>query len=381
MNVLVVNAKSASALAVIRSLGRKGINLTCASDVATDFPLYSKYCRHKLLLKTGEGNHEERIEELYNIVRNNHFDVLIPVMSEQALYILAQRKSDFEKYTRIFMPSVENLKILNNKAEVNSLLKELDLPYPKTYFAESESLPDSILKEASFPVVVKPYHGEGATGISFINNTEDLIKCYNDTRTKYGPVLIQEYIKGVKQSVVMLMNRNSEVRRFFVHKAIREFPVTGGPTCCLVSIRYDEIFEPVKKLLKSIGFQGLVDIEFIIDEKDNIPKIIDVNPRFYGPIQCAVSSGVDLPYDVYNMALNGDIETNLNYKTGITCRHLLFDDTRHMLSILKGTKSPRYKFGKIRTVFNYFNFFRDNSYFVLSLTDPKPALRKLRGHL
>ncbi|HKK43686.1 MAG TPA: hypothetical protein VJ963_14815, partial [Bacteroidales bacterium] len=65
----------------------------------------------------------------------------------------------------------------------------------------------------------------------------------------------------------------------------------------------------------------------------------------------------------------------------IKCRHLLFEDTNHMLSILRGTKSPKYKYGKIRTVMNYLNFFNDNSYFVLSLSDPVPALKKIRRHM
>ncbi len=381
MNALIVNAKSASSLAVIRSLGKQGIILTCASDDPSDFPLFSKYCNRRLILKSADDRHEERIEEIYNIVRNDHYDVLIPVMSERALYVLACRISDFEKHTKIFMPSSSELEILNNKYMVNSLLRELGLPYPRSFLAESDSLPDSILDEVSYPVLIKPCHGEAANGISLINCREDLIRCYIETRPKYGPLLIQEYINGVKQSVVMLFNKDSEVRRFFVHRAIRENPVTGGPTCFLVSVKYDEIFEPVVNLLKSIGFKGLVDIEFIIDERDKKPMIIDVNPRFYGPVQCAISSGVDLPYDVYRMALEGDIETNLNYRTGIKCRHLLFEDTNHMLSILRGTKSPKYKYGKIRTVVNYLNFFNDNSYFVLSLSDPGPALKKIWRHI
>ena len=51
-----------------------------------------------------------------------------------------------------------------------------------------------------------------------------------------------------------------------------------------------------------------------------------------------------------------------------------------MISVLKGVKTPKYTFGKIATVLNYLNFFRDDSYFVLSLSDPLPALKKLIRH-
>jgi len=170
------------------------------------------------------------------------------------------------------------------------------------------------------------------------------------------------------------------VRRFFVHRAIREYPITGGPTCFLKSVKYEPIFEYGLKLLKSCNFTGLASMEFIVDSRDNKPKIIDVNPRFYGPLQCAISAGADFPYAVFKLAMTGDIEKNLTYRENIKCRHLLFDDTKHMISVLKGVKTPKYTFGKIATVLNYLNFIGDDSYFVLSLSDPRPALKKLIRH-
>jgi predicted ATP-grasp superfamily ATP-dependent carboligase len=142
-------------------------------------------------------------------------------------------------------------------------------------------------------------------------------------------------------------------------------------------VKYESIFEYGLKLLKALNFSGLASMEFVIDRNDYKPKIIDVNPRFYGPFQCAISAGVDLPYDVYRMTLHGDIETNLTYKEGITCRNLLFEDTKHMLSVMQGIKSPKYTVGKMATLLNYLNFFRDDSYFILSSSDPMPAIRKI----
>jgi predicted ATP-grasp superfamily ATP-dependent carboligase len=35
---------------------------------------------------------------------------------------------------------------------------------------------------------------------------------------------------------------------------------------------------------------GSASKEFIVDDKDSKPKIIDVNPWFYGPLQCAITT-------------------------------------------------------------------------------------------
>jgi predicted ATP-grasp superfamily ATP-dependent carboligase len=379
MNALVANAKSAPALAVIRSIGKKGIEVTGASDSKDDFPLFSKYCTRKILLKAGSDN-ETRIDELLEIVRNNHFDVFLPVMSENALLVLAKRKSEFEKHTRLLLPSFEQLSTLNDKASVATLLSELGCPRPETYFIDSPAILETVRKNATFPVVIKPYRGEGAAGIIVVTDPGELENSYTKTEKAFGRTMIQEFIPGDKHTAVFLLNKDSEVRRFFVHRAIREYPITGGPTCFLKSVKYEPIFEYGLKLLKSCNFTGLASMEFIVDSRDNKPKIIDVNPRFYGPLQCAISAGADFPYAVFNLAMNGDIEKDLTYRENITCRHLLFDDTKHMISVLKGVKTPKYTFGKIATVLNYLNFFGDDSYFVLSLSDPRPVLKKLIRH-
>jgi predicted ATP-grasp superfamily ATP-dependent carboligase len=381
MNALVTNARSASALAVIRSLGRKGILITGASDSKDDFPLFSRYCRKKILLTSDPRDHESRINELVEIVKANKYDVFLPLMSENALLELAKRKSEFEKYTRITLPSFEHLNILNNKASVAATLAELGLPHPKTYFIDSDSTLELVKKEAVFPVVVKSHRGEGARGIKLVIEPKELENSYHNVTKNYGPAIIQEFIHGTKHTAVFLLNNNSEVRRFFVHRAIREFPITGGPTCFLESVRYDPVFEVGLKLLRHINFSGLASMEFIVDKYDSKPKIIDINPRFYGPLQCAVSSGADMPFAYFNMVMNDDIETDLTYREGVTCRHLLFDDTKHMISVLKGSKSPKYNLGKISTLINYLNFFKDDSYFVLSISDPKPAIKKIFGQI
>jgi predicted ATP-grasp superfamily ATP-dependent carboligase len=381
MKALVANAKTAPALAIIRSLGRRGIEITGASDISSDFPLFSKFCKKKILLRTDSDDMGNKIKELLNIFKNNHFDVFFPLMREDSLLALAKYKNDFEQYTRIVLPSLDQLSILSDKAKVSSLLSELGIPGPKTYFVNSESVLDSILENANFPLIIKPFRGEGTTGIKIIYNPKELEINYNKIESTYGSTLIQEFIYGKKYSAVFLLNKNYEVRRFFVHHAIREYPINGGPACFLESVKYDPIYEYGLKLLTRANYSGMAEMEFIVDNKDGKPKIIDVNPRFYGSLQCAIAAGVDFPFDVFNMAMKGDIETDLSYKEGVTCRHLLFEDTKHLLSVLRGEKSPKYSIGKMATILNYLNFFHDDSYFVLSLSDPLPALKKIIKHL
>jgi predicted ATP-grasp superfamily ATP-dependent carboligase len=381
MNALIANAKSEPALAVIRSLGRKGIEITGATDYSSDFPMFSRYCRKKILLRTNSDDIESFTDELLQIVKNNHFDVFIPIMKQDLLFALAKRKNDFEKYTRLALATFEHLSLLTNKEKVSSLLDELGFSGPQTYVADSMSDFDTIQREASFPLFIKPSQGEGSRGVKIIADPKELANSYHDIKTIWGPVFIQELIHGAKYAAVFLLNKKSEAVRFFVQRVIRDYPISGGPACCMESVEYAPIYEIGMTLLKKINYTGIVEIEFIIDAKDGKPKIIDINPRFYGSVQCAVSSGVDFPLAVFNMEMNGDIEKDLSYKVGVVSRHLLFADTNHLLSVLKGAKSPRYNLGKMATLINYLNFFRDDSDLVISISDPRPAIKKIFRHI
>jgi predicted ATP-grasp superfamily ATP-dependent carboligase len=377
MNALVANAKSACSLAVIRSLGEKGIDITGASDRSSDFPLFSKYCRRRILLKTNPADIDARLDELLEIIKNNSFDAFLPVMSEGLLLALAKRKNDFEQFTRLVLPSFEHFNILTSKEKISQMLRELDIQGPKTFFPEYPWSFDTIQQESEFPLIIKPYFGEGAAGLRVANGRDELINYYYDIKARYGSAMVQEYIHGTKYTAVFLLNRNSEARRFFVHRVIREYPLSGGPACCMESVEYPVFYEIGMRLLSSINYSGMAEMEFIVDNKDGKPKIIDVNPRFYGSVQCAVSSGADFPFAFFRMAVYGDIEPDLSYRKGVVGRHLLFEDTKHLMSVLRGEKSPKYNLGKMATLISYLNFFRDDCYFVLSLSDLYPAFRKI----
>ncbi|MCB0283320.1 MAG: ATP-grasp domain-containing protein, partial [Calditrichaeota bacterium] len=172
-------------------------------------------------------------------------------------------------------------------------------------------------------------------------------------------------------------NKNSEIRRFFVHHGIREYPITGGPVCFLQSVHNKDMFEFGKRIIEAIKFSGLAQMEFMIDQDDNIPKLTEVNARFYGATCGAINAGIDLPDALYRIATNGDVETVIDYPAGVKTRYLLYSDTKHMLSVLRGEKSPKYKLGKIKTLINYLNFFGDDGYYVVSMSDPMPMIKKI----
>ena len=383
MNVLVANAHGAVSLAVIRSLSRKGIEVTAVSNSKDNYPTKSKYCKKHRLYPENVRTNEDIIKALLNIVEERDYDVFLPILDEPILRLLSKNRAKFEKYVRLPIADFETFEKSNDKSFVMKKARELDIPCPKTYFINDLAKMDEIKDKLDFPLVIKPYRGFGARGIVYVNSYSELKDSFTKIQAKYGPSMIQEFIPTLdcKYSVNVLFNRDSKPRRFIVHRGIRQYPVSGGVYSFCESVKKKDLVEYTFRLLKDIRYFGIACIEFVLDERDGKPKLMEINPRFYGSLQLSIIAGVDYPYLLCKMAIDGDIEKNFEYKEGVRCRNLLWGDARHLIDVLKNRAGPNYPIGKLQTLINFLKFHEDRSYYILSIDDPMPALAKIKNSL
>jgi predicted ATP-grasp superfamily ATP-dependent carboligase len=104
-------------------------------------------------------------------------------------------------------------------------------------------------------------------------------------------------------------------------------------------------------------------VEFKVDPRDNEPKLMELNPRFWGSLALAIQAGVDFPYLLYKMAMGEAFEPIVEYEVGVRCRWLLPGDILHFL-----TNPQRFH---LEPSFFRFRGIADD---ILSLDDPMPAL-------
>jgi predicted ATP-grasp superfamily ATP-dependent carboligase len=200
-----------------------------------------------------------------------------------------------------------------------------------------------------------------------VKKREDLIPSYQKVHARYPFPLIQEWIPdgGGTFGISALFNEVSDTKAAFVHKKLRMFPVEGGPSTLREGVEHPQIMELGLSLLKSLNWVGVGMVEFKVDPRDGIPKLMEVNPRFWGSLQLAIVSGVDFPYLILRMAREERFEPILRYEVGKRCRWLLLGDIQHFLS------NPQ----RFRLHPSFFHFFDPNtSYDIISKDDPLPLL-------
>jgi len=360
----VTDAQMRSSLAVIRSLGQQGLRVTAGEETRWSTGFFSKYCSDRVVYPTPKT--EERfIEHLIPILEKGNYDVIFPV-ADACLKPISENEREISRYTQIALPPPSVFQRGYDKGLTLQIAIESGISCPKTYFPRSiEDLPP-ILEKIECPVVLKPRVGSGRRGVTVCETPKEVSLQYQQLVEQYGPMLIQEFIPyGGELGVYTLVNRYSEMRAVAVQQRLRSYPVDGGPSTLRETIR-NELSETAialaSRLLRAMRWSGVAMVEFRVDGRDGSLKLMEVNPRFWGSLQLSIISGVDFPYLLYRMMMDGDVAPVLDYEPGVQCRWLLPGEILWYLS------SPQ-KLKNFRELLRF-----DVPDDIISWSDPGPTL-------
>ena len=357
--VLVTDGRSRASLSVVRSLGKKGLNVTCG-EAFNCSTFYSRYSE-RFLYPPPDKQPDLFVKSILDLVKMKNFEAIIPVRDDATL-LLSKNKDLFNDLVNIPVADYQTLCIGRDKSQTIKLALKNNVPCPKTYFPENANDLVRSRHELEFPLVIKPHISSGSRGIRVVNSFDELLIEFDKVVSEFGPTMVQEFIPyNGAYGVSMLFNRG-EPRAIFTHKRLRQYPESGGPSTLRESVRYPEIEEYATRLLKKINWHGVAMVEFRIDARTNEPKLMEINPRFWGSLELAVVSGVDFPYLLYQMAINGDVEPVTDYKVGKKVRLLLGD----ILWFL----NTENKFRKFPEFIEFWGIGDD----LLSFDDPLPAV-------
>lgn len=382
MQVLVTDGHWRKTLAVVRSLGRKGVHVTVGERTFLNTSFFSKYCSRRIVSPSPRRYPDQFIEFILKEIKKNHYDCLFP-MEEETLLLLAKHQSEISKYTYLLIPDLKKIEFVRDKGNLIQFAEAHGIPTPKTINVrpspepckvqgsgtESNVVQGPVLQLDSIPIpaVIKPRISSGSFGIAYVKRREDIVPLYQRVHERYPFPLIQEWIPdgGGIFGFSALFDGASNMKAAFIHRKLRMYPVQGGPSTLREGVEHPQIMELGFSLLKSLNWKGVAMVEFKMDPRDGIPKLMEINPRFWGSLHLAVVSGVDFPYLMLKIARGETFEAVLRYPTGKRCRWLLFGDILHFLA------NPR----RFRLRPPFFHFFEpDTSYDIISKEDPLPVL-------
>lgn len=363
--ILVLDGMWNKTLAVVRSLGQRGFNITAGEWTRFATALFSRYCSRRVVYPSPVSAPVQFVDWLVNDIKTAGYDMVLPTeLSTQML--LAKNRGSIERYARLPFADNNLTSDIQDKAWLMKYAMGKGIPCPSTEFPASLNAVEAIREKLKYPVVIKPRVSSGSRGMTYVKKPGSLVEAYREVHEKYPYPVIQEFIpNGGAYGVGALLNFNSEPRASFVYRRIREYPVNGGPSTMRESVRHEDIRSRALDMLQSLKWSGIAMVEFRVDSRDGRPKLLEINPRFWGSLWLAIRSGVDFPYLLYKIAMDGDVSPLHDYRVGVKCRWLIPGEFMHFLhNPCRFRMEPGF-------------FSKDAEDDILSFDDPLPTLGRI----
>jgi predicted ATP-grasp superfamily ATP-dependent carboligase len=324
MNVLVTDGENRSSLAITRSLGKRGCNVFVTATTARSLASSSRFCGQGFVVSDPLRNGLDYIQEIFKLIEREKIDIIFPT-TEQSIYQLNPKRGLLPKETLLACPSEEKMRAISDKSSLYRLAEKLQVPIPKTlYLAGAEDLPNVISKIDYYPVVVKPALSKIKVGdecistiVKYATSKKDLENLYSSNNFLRYPSMIQEKVVGPGTGLFTLYDGNRHLA-LFSHRRLREKPPSGGVSVVSESVPLDEeMVESASRLLSAVGWSGVAMVEFKRDERDGKAKLMEINGRFWGSLQLAITCGVDFPRLLLDhLKGEGPISTVTEYRIG-----------------------------------------------------------------
>jgi len=336
-------------LSAIRSLGKSGYEVVVLGDSLLTTGFWSAYTARRVHAPTAVSNPAafgavllKLLEEYRETGRK---PVLLP-MEDASLLWVDRNRERVEALCHVLLPSSDGLAIAQDKGRTMVEATRLGIPCPRTWEPAS-AVEFGKLAVARTPgsFVVKPRSGTGSAGVA-----------YGDARSEaewaahweqFGAMLIQERVpaQGAGRGVSLLMDREGRTVAAFAHERLEQYPNSGGPSTDRHGIDAPELIALSRKLLEGLEWRGIAMVEWKLDPNDvNRPKLMEINPRFWGSLELAVRSGVDFP-TLYARASAGEVlPLATAYRSGLRCRWMIPGEILRWVSQTSAKRESFFRF-------------------------------------
>jgi predicted ATP-grasp superfamily ATP-dependent carboligase len=335
--VLCTDGVTSKALAITRSLGARGIKVITADKNRWHPSGFSKYSAKSLCYPDPKTQPERFVAWLLETIVQERVEVLYVLDDDTLLAVMPHRKQ-LEALCRLTLPPEQGYAVAADKGKTMQLAKKLGIPCPLTVepnFAAGWNREELLRLTApmSYPLVLKPKFSSGSRGVRVVHHVDELLLSFPLIHEEYPNPLIQECIpQGTKYDVCLFYGTNRQPGAVFVQKQIRNYPIPRGPSTVHESAELPEAVAYSTALLDALHWYSVADVEFMIDPRDGIPKLMEINPRYWSSTHLAIRSGVDFPWLCYRAAMGEAVEPVTSYTIGKMGRSLLPGDVLHYIS-------------------------------------------------
>lgn len=367
--VFVMEAQGKAALPVIESLARGGLRVAAGSEKARNSGFYSRCCRERHVYPSPRHHKADFQQWLLDFLRRRKIEMLFSLGHYGAIAV-SEIQDEVRRYTRLLVPDHATFLAAYAKIPTMKAAIAAGVPIPDSWFPHDHErgLEDVIPLISGWPVLIKPSIGVGARGIVWCHDAGELRRGLAEIESQYGESYVQDFVPpgGMQYKVDMLVDAQQRRLAGIVYGKTRMYPPDGGSSVLNYSADRPDILGHAEKMLVHLKWIGFCDFDFVVDPRDRVGKLMEINPRFPESFRMGTSVGIDFPMMMYHLAFGRPVEAITDYPKNRFLRFLIGD----LLWFLR--VDNRRRFG---TWPSWFRFLDSHTAFqICSLRDPGPVI-------
>lgn len=382
--VLALDSNRQAGLALIRSLGRRGLPVIAAHHEPRSLGMASRHSAGRFLHPDPDDDGPAFVDALEEHLASEEYFAVFPVVDSTTALLSKHKKRLEGTGTRVATEDWERFRLAYDKGRTFALADNVDIPTPATFTPASVREARAIADDVPYPAVVKSrsksvwapdgsHHLHRVGPADYVEGPEELVDRYaallaaDETLEDYPPI-VQEYVPGETTTTVVLADEG-EVEAYFQERRLRTYPASGGNSTLLDGIDEPRMAEYARRLVGEMGWTGPAQVEFMRSPEGEF-YLVEMNGRYWGSLPLAINSGVDFPWLHYRLLRGLPVPEQRGYRTGVVQRRLLYGDIKWLIEQLSE--------GNPAALWPFLASFLTTRHTFVSLRDPAPTALALR---
>jgi predicted ATP-grasp superfamily ATP-dependent carboligase len=300
--LIVEQGWSRGALAATRALAAAGWSVGVASAQGEGLALTSRWCARRHVIRPMHPA-DAFVSSVAAVAHDHGYDVVFGAGEAEVLALSAGR----ETIPAVFPYSCHDAVLRAfDKAKLAQAARAVGIAVPETMSIDAVS-------DEHTPVVVKArmHARPDLTDSPLRIDTNVLLgrtavrRRVAEIRAYGGEPELQVFHHGPLLAYAAV-RAGSGVVADCLQRASRIWPGDAGASCRAVTVSADEdLVRRAAALFDALDWYGLAQLQFIVE--DGVPRLIDLNGRFYGSLSLAVAAGANLPAIWAGLAVGADV--------------------------------------------------------------------------
>jgi D-aspartate ligase len=294
--------------AIARSLGRLGVPVHGVHGDERSPAARSRYWASNRVWNLAQEPAPRSVEWLLDLGhRIGEAPLLIPTDDDSCRFVDANATA-LRTGFRFPAQQLGLVERVLNKRELHELCREHGVPTAETAFPSGRDELIELLPRLRFPIMLKGedtfelYRRTGRRMVA-VGDPLRLVQEFDRLAATGSGLMVQELIPGGSDSVWMFngyFDRDSNCLFGLTGRKLRQYPASRGVTSLGVCEPNPEVTATTLRLMRALGYRGVLDIGYKFDVRTGEYKLLDLNPRVGSSFRLFVdSAGTDVVRALY----------------------------------------------------------------------------------